>query len=150
MKSLIAALMLFGANAFADGFTCYTDDGVLKISVLNHVDPSEGTRTAHIMIVSDRTISHGKKTIAVFTDEEETLTSSSARWTAYVPDWMSKKGRNIAGTKLGYVDTLVVDVDHLYNAPVKSGARADGLLIVNKINGERDTQGLSCYRYLKN
>jgi len=150
MKNLIAMLMLFGSSAFADGFTCYTDDGVLKISVLNHVDPSEGTRTAHIMIVSDRTISHGKKTIAVFTDEEETLTSSGAQWTAYVPDWMNKKGRNIAGTKLGYVDTLVVNVDHLYSEPVKHGTPTDGLLTVNKINGEKEIKGLSCFRYLKN
>lgn len=142
--------MLMSSTAFADGFVCYSTDGVLKVTVLNHVNPDIGTRTGAIMVVSDRTINAGKRTIATFTDEEGTVSSFGAEWTATVSEDIAKKGRNIAGTKLGFVDKLIVDVDHSYSRPVEHGARVSGKLIVKKTDGASSSQDLSCFRYLKN
>lgn len=150
MKTAIAILMMLGSSAFADGFTCYTQDGVLKISVFNHTQPERGTRTGHILIVSDLTVNDGNKTIATFTDEEGTLDSEGANYRAFVTSSIAKKGRNIAGTKLGFVRYLTVHVDHLYSSPVEDGEALRGELVLIKANLDTVHEPLSCIRYLKN
>lgn len=151
MKSLIAMMMLVGSAAYADGFVCYTKSNDLKIKMLNHTQPEDGTRTGSVMIVSDQTIQDGKKTTVAFRSEDETLTTSGTRWIGTLPeDSELKGGRNIAGTKLAYVDSFIVTVAHFYDAPVANGTKLYGGLTVVKKDGEKLREELNCYRYLKN
>ncbi len=151
MKFLIATMMFMGTTASADGFVCYTKDNGLKIKMLNHVQPADGTRTGAVMIVSDQSIQEGKKTTVTFKSEDETLLTSGTRWIGTLPeDGVVKGGRNIAGTKLAYLNSFIVDVSHFYDLPVASGAKLYGGLTVVKIDGEKLREELNCYRYLKN
>jgi len=60
------------------------------------------------------------------------------------------KGRNFAGTKLGNVKYITLDVDFSFAQPVENGTQVDGQLIVTKRNGTADIQiPVSCVRYLK-
>lgn len=149
MKVVLVLMMLVVPSAFADGFVCYSKDRNLKIKMLNNVQPSQGTRTGSMMIVSDQAIARGKKTTVVFDSEEDTLTTDGTFWNGIVPEQV-KVGRNIAGTKLGHISTFVVNVDHNYNHPVARGTEIYGHLIVTKIDGSKLSQDLICYRYLKN
>src|SRR4051812_1738186 len=56
-------LLLAATAAHADGFECQTVDQDLNIKVYNHTSPSEGTRVASVMVLSDPSVSAGKKTI---------------------------------------------------------------------------------------
>lgn len=149
--TLIAALALSMA-AHADGFKCVTDSG-LNVQVYNHTDPSEGTRTGAMMVVSDSSVGYGNKTIAKFTDLKGTLTSNSLRYVGKVDLRMSesnRKGELIAGTKLGYVANLVLDIAFSYNSPVRIGTPVKSWLTVVKRDGSKIYDKAVCQRYLKN
>jgi hypothetical protein len=62
MKSLFIALLLtLSVNAFADGFKCEQLIHTLKIKVYNNTQPTEGTRKAAIMVLSDSSVAYEKK-----------------------------------------------------------------------------------------
>ena len=126
MKKIIVAMafVAFGASqAKADGFVCEATDDNLTVKVYNHVLPEEGTRTAAVMVVSDPTVSAGRKTIATFKRSEANLYSRGTRYIAFVDGDEIRTGELIAGTKLGYIERLVLDVGFSYSAP--GGRRHD-------------------------
>lgn len=153
MKTImIAAILMMAGFAHADGFVCTTESG-LNVKVYNHTEAEMGTRTAAILVISDSNIGGGNKTIARFTDAKGTLTSSSTTYDANVDlrfSDSSRKGELLAGTKLGYVDHVYLDVDFSYAQPVEAGAEVAGQLRVLKRNGEIVTEQATCVRYLKN
>jgi hypothetical protein len=145
------ALGLFGTSAFADGFVCQTVDGDLNVKVYNHTQAEYGTRTAAVMVVSDPTISHGRKTIAVF--RNATLESDTLTFTAKVDMRFTESARGgelIAGTKLGQLKTIALDVDFTYGEPLADGETVDADLILTKRNGDVASVPVICERYLKN
>lgn len=154
MKALVAiALAIFSVNAQADGFLCETVRGDLKVKVFNNTDAEEGTRVASTLIISDTTVSAGRKTIARFTDANGTLESEGARYVADVDLRFNDSGRAgelISGTKLGELDRIIVGVDFSYAAPVEAGEELSGHLVLVKRNGDRIRRALVCSRYLKN
>jgi hypothetical protein len=105
------------------------------------------------MVVSDPEVRDGDKTIARFTDTKGTVTNSGATYTADVDLRFSdsnKAGRLIGGTKLGQLDTIVLDVDFSYAQPVDNGDSVDGVLHLNKRGGGEIALDVTCERYLKN
>lgn len=151
-KMMVAAIFLIAGFAHADGFVCTTESG-LNVKVYNHTQAEMGTRTAAILVVSDSNVNGGNKTIARFTDAKGTLTSASTTYDANVDlrfNDSSRKGELIAGTKLGYVDHIYLDVDFSYAQPVAEGTEVAGQLRVLKRSGETITEQASCVRYLKN
>jgi hypothetical protein len=158
MKTLtiLAALALtasFSTAAHADGFTCQTADGSVNVKIYNNTDPSVGTRVAAIMVLSDPSISDGKKTIARFTDVNGTIESRGTTYVANVDlrfNDSSLKGRNFLGTKLNNVDTITADIDFSYNSPVANGEEVKGSLRIARRSGAAIDAELSCVRYLKN
>lgn len=152
MKLLISLLTVLSATqAMADGFTCKTYDGTLAIKVYNKTQPSEGTRNAAVMILSDAGVAYGNKTIAKFT-AEGTLENSGAEYDASVDLRRvdsSRKGENILGTKLGNVASISVQVDFKYNAPVPHGTELFGLVTIGKRDGSYVSEKMDCFRYLK-
>lgn len=153
MKSLlITALMLASSSAFADGWVCQTESG-LVVKAYNNVHAEEGTRTPSVLIISDSAVSGGRKTIAKFTDAEGLVSAEGASYTGNVDlryNNTGRKGELIAGTKLGEIDTITLDVDFSYAAPVAHGDEADATLTVAKRNGEEIVESATCARYLKN
>jgi hypothetical protein len=150
---VIAAALSLTAVAHADGFVCRTEGEDLVIKAYNHTDAADGTRNASVMVLSDPSISSGKKTIARFTGVNETLTNVGASYEAAVDlryNDSSLKGRNIGGTKLGYVKTIVLDVDFSYAAPVTDQEVIAGTLTLIKRDGDQITHAVNCARYLKN
>jgi hypothetical protein len=155
MKKLMVVALVLGAasSAFADGFVCQTRNGSLTIKAYNKTDASEGTRNAAVMVVSDPEIRDGNKTIARFTDAKGTLINGGASYFGKVDLRMSdtsKQGRLIGGTKLGQLESIQLDVDFKYSAPVEAGESLDGTIYLNKRDGSQIALDVECERYLKN
>lgn len=149
---LAFAAISASASAQADGWVCQTEGGELIIKAYNHVNADRGTRNASVMVLSDPSISSGKKTIARFADVNEKLTNVGASYEATVDlryNDSNLKGRNIGGTKLGFIKTIVLDVDFSYAAPVASEDAVEGTLTIIKRDGDALTHGVICSRYLK-
>jgi hypothetical protein len=153
MKAIVFTTVLAAAlSAQADGFKCETQSG-LNVQVYNHTSPEMGTRTGSTMVVSDSQIQYGNKTIAKFTAQKGTLSSSNLRYTAKVDLRVSesnRKGELIAGTKLGYVSQILLDVAFSYANPTRDGAVLPASLTVVKRDGTWVREAAVCARYLKN
>ncbi len=154
MKSLILALTinLFCGAALADGFVCSDSEGTIEVKVYNHNKPELGTRNAAIMILADPRVSEGRKTIAAFKGANGVLTNNASTYISYVDmrlEDSSRGGELIAGTKLGYLYSIVLAVNFSYNVPVQHGAKMAGELILVKQDGEKIYLDLECTRYLK-
>jgi hypothetical protein len=153
MKKMILGLaMLASQAAFADGFVCENLAENLRLKVFNHTAAAAGTRNASVMIVSDPSVSSGRKTIATFDADNSLVTSQSTTYTALVDlrfSDSSHKGEAIAGTKLGNVKYIVLDVDFSYAHPVDAGIEVVGEVILQRRSGDDLRFGVSCVRYLK-
>ncbi len=152
MKLLITLLTALSAStAMADGFTCKTYGDELTVKVYNKTQPTEGTRNAAVMILSDSELAYGNKTIAKFTADGN-LENSGAAYTAGVDLRRldsSRKGENILGTKLGNVDSIALAVDFKYNEPVAAGTVLLGRVTIVKRDGDIISEKMDCVRYLK-
>ncbi|MCB0408382.1 MAG: hypothetical protein KDD34_09270 [Bdellovibrionales bacterium] len=153
-KLMILTALILGAQfSHADGFKCLSTDGELQVQVYNHVMPEEGTRTVAVMVLSNPQVQEGRQTIAKFSAENATLSSGSMVYTAQVDLRFREsrtKGEYLAGTRLGYVDSLNLNVDFSYSHPVKEGTLLPAVLTVTKRSGEVIEMGMVCSRYLKN
>ena len=151
--SLLTLITLAAATAaHADGFVCQSQEG-LRIKAYNHTSPEAGTRVAAILVLSDDNVAAGNKTIATFSDSQQTLTSRGASYSADVDlrfATSSRKGELIAGTKLGQLQSIELNVDFSYAAPVEAGEVLPGSLVLTKRNGQAIEVEVSCERYLKN
>src|SRR3984957_6786176 len=86
MKTLMVVALVLGtaSSAFADGFVCQAKNGSLTVKAYNNTQPSIGTRTAAVLVLSDPETNAGEQTIARFTDVKGTLSSSGATYTANI------------------------------------------------------------------
>ena len=112
-----------------------------------------GTRNGHIMILSSSEVSYGRKTIATFKDTDELLTNEGAFYVGKVDlrfKGTSRKGENIASTKLGALKEVVAHIDFSYARPVSHGEKIEGDLLLVKRNKEEISLPMICKRYLKN
>ncbi len=157
MKNVITVLAVVFATAataaYADGFKCSATDGSLNVMVYNNVQPEFGTRTAAKMVLSNPVVAYGNKTIATFEDSTGLLSSEGAAYEAKVDlryANSNRKGELVAGTKLGYIDSLRLEVPFSYYAPVPAGTRLASVLRIEKRNGDSIDVEMDCVRYLKN
>ena len=154
MKSMIMIVSMLASTAsFADGFVCQTAEQDLNIKAYNHVTPQLGTRSVAILVLSDPAVGAGRKTIAKFTDANQTVVSKSSSYEANVDlrfNDSGRKGELIAGTKLGQLKTITLDVYFSYAFPVAAGETVYGKLTLDKRNGDQITRQVECTRYLKN
>jgi hypothetical protein len=152
-KAIALFTVLASFAAQADGFRCSTVEGDLDIKIYNKVQPSEGVRNAAVLVLSNPAIAAGRKTIATFGDTKGTLSNEAATYSADVDLRMlesNRKGELIAGTKLGHLDTIVVDVAFSYASPMADGESTTGELTLVKRDGDVIKRDLECSRYLKN
>jgi hypothetical protein len=144
---------LVSTTAQADGFVCEGNRDSLIVKVYNHTQPTEGTRNAAVMVVSDPSIQLGNKTIARFSDVNSTLSNKGAFYMADVDlrfNDSGRKGELIGGTKLGQLKHISLDVNFSYGEPINSGETAPAILSLIKRNGETIDLDMNCSRYLKN
>lgn len=147
------AIATFSLSAQADGFKCQTTDESLNVQIYNNTMPESGTRVGAVMVLSDPSISLGRKTIARFTSANGVLANRSSRYEAKVDlrfNDSSRKGELIFGTKLGMLESVIADIDFSYAAPVAAGEEISGLLTLVKRDGSQASADLVCSRYLKN
>ena len=136
----------------ADGFVCYSDAQHLKIHAYNEVQLELGTRNPAVMVLSDTAVNVGRKTIAKFDSANSVLNNDGALYTAKVDlrfNDSERKGENLAGTKLGEVKTILLDVAFSYADPVSAGTELPGTMTIIKRNGEQWSFDVDCTRYLK-
>jgi hypothetical protein len=151
-KLIISGLALIGFQVGADGFICSAADKAgetLKLAVFHN---TKAPRLAEVMVISDPTVAYGRQTIARFTRGNGTLTNRGASYVAVIDPNVAdtaRIGENIAGTKLGMLKNVVLEVDFSYEQPVVEGAELEGLLTLNKKNGDIVEVALQCMRYLK-
>ncbi|MCX6119410.1 MAG: hypothetical protein NT027_17875 [Proteobacteria bacterium] len=149
--AMLLAFASISATSFADGFKCQTVDESLNVKVFNQTEPSEGTRNAAIMILSNPEVSFGRKTIATF-EADGTLQNEAARYIAKVDQRFSGSNRDgelIGGTKLGQLAKVVLKIDFSYAAPIEDGEEASATVSLFKRNGDRINLDAVCTRYLK-
>ncbi len=153
MKAIVFALAaVLGSSsiALADGFICENEQ--LKVQVYNSTQPEQGTRTAAVLVISDKTVAAGRKTIARFTEAHGVLRNDGASYVANVDlrfSDSSRKGELIGGIKLGELDAIHLGVAFSYATPVAEGTLVPALMTLKKRNGEIAAIGLVCSRYLK-
>jgi hypothetical protein len=154
MKSIIlTAAMILGAQAHADGFVCENLNENLRIKVFHETQPQLGTRNAAIMVVSDPSVSAGRKTIATFSADNALLTNAGSTYTSDVDlrfKGSNRKGENIAGTKLGELDKIILHVNYSFAAPLADGAPVSGEAVLVRRAGDDIRVEMDCTRYLKN
>jgi hypothetical protein len=155
MKVTLSALafLLASPAAFADGFVCHNSREALSVKVFNNTDPSAGTRNGAVMVLSDLSVGAGNKTIARFTDSNLTLSNQSSKYAAKVDHRFNdsnRKGELIAGTNIGALAQVNLDLDFSYARPVAHGAFVRGTLGLIKRNGQTTNLAMDCSRYLKN
>ena len=155
MKTVVLMAMVLAAPQFAhaDGLRCETHDGALRVTVYDHTSANDGTRNAAVMVFSDPSVQAGRKTIATFNDVKGTLSNTGATYVANVDlrvSGSSRGGEYLAGTRLMYVDQIVMDVSFLYGDDLPNGEAVEGTLVVIKRDGNRIEKQISCDRYLKN
>lgn len=160
MKNSILAVMVLGmaSVAQADGFICEAQDSGLSIKIFNKTQPTDGTRVAAVMVISDPAINTPNKTIVKFSSENENLEYQGyGKFEAQVDlryNDSARKGENIAGTKLGQLKTIVLDLRFAYTTDSTILAaianEVPGRITYNKRNGEVRSEKVSCSRYLKN
>jgi hypothetical protein len=155
MKLAIALLALVIATpAMADGWLCSNKKQDLNVKVFNNVMPSEGTRVANVMVVSDKSVQTGRKTIVRFTEENGTLKTEGTKYIGTVDlrfNDSGRKGENVMGTKLGNTDTMTLDVYFNYTKPAPAGDYVPARFVLAKRNGSADAvMMMGCKRYLKN
>lgn len=151
-KMIAAVLVSASAQAQADGFVCTSESGTV-VKVFNHTQPSKGTRTGAIMVVSDSSVGYGNKTIATFKETDGLLTSKELAYIAKVDlrfKDSSRKGELIAGTKLGELKTIQLHLNFSYAHPIENGDLVSGRIYLNKRNDQTLSEKVSCARYLKN
>jgi hypothetical protein len=149
---LTIAIAMAATSAHAEGFVCETMDGVLKAQVYHQVQPTKGTKNPAIMILSDNTVQHGRKTIATF-EAGQTLDGSAAQYLANVDlrfKNSDRKGEYLLGTRLGELSQVAIDVDFTYSKPVQDGDEVSGVITAVKRNGDTIEADVVCTRYLKN
>lgn len=150
------------STAQADGFRCEGVNTGITIQVYNHTQPEIGTRVPAIMVVSDSMVRSPNKTVAVFSHENQTL--------AYLGNGLfqgkvdlrytesSRKGENIAGTKLGYLQYIQLQIlshfgkkfDYSRADQFKDHEILDSRISYIKRDGEVLEEKAICSRYLKN
>lgn len=150
-KSLmISGLSLISFQVGADGFICRGEQESLVVQVYHST--TKATRSAAVMVVSDPSIGYGRQTIARFLRDNGTLSNEGTTYVGLVdpnqPD-TARGGEKIAGTKLGMLASISLDVDFSYAQPVVEGAEIEGLLTLTKLNGEVIEENMECFRYLK-
>jgi hypothetical protein len=155
MKSVftVIGLLIASTSAFADGFVCESQEEALLVKVFNKTTADAGTRNAAVMVLSDMSVAAGNKTIARFSDTNQTLVNDGASYEANVDlrfNDSGRKGELIAGTKLGMLDTIQLHVEFMYSEPKANGSHVAGHLVLVKRNGEEITIEMDCVRYLKN
>ena len=157
---MLVLILALGSTSIAqaDGFKCVGQNTGLNINVFNHTDPSDGTRSPAVMVVSDPMIGSPNKTIAKFSSDNRNLDYLGyGKYSAKVDlrfNDSGRQGENIAGTKLGQLATIVLAIEFAYNQNTTDLARAvaeiPGKISYNKRNGEVLEEAVACTRYLKN
>jgi len=158
MKTLLALsliALLQTPLAQADGFFCRGSNTGLEYKVFNHTLASAGTRTPAAMILSSPYVISDRKTIAVFTAENRTLSyEGHGRYVGKVDLRFSetgRKGENVAGTKLGELSSIVLDIEFSYSHQDSSLANSVNEIPAKsfyvKRNGEILEESATCKRY---
>ncbi len=157
MKTIMMIVMGMMAVtvAKADGFKCVGASTGLIFKMYNHTHAVDGTRNAAIMVISDPAVVYGNKTIVSFTDAKSTLSSKNVVYTGKVDLRViesSRKGENIAGTKLGQLASIKANIFFNYSSdtPSLSGDQMNGVATYAKRDGEKLQEKLLCSRYKKN
>ena len=154
---MILGLMgaLFANLAHADGFVCMGSETGKKFQIYNHVHPSEGTRKAAVMILSNPAASRGQQTVAIFSDSEKTLKSYGTIYSAVIDlnaSGISRPSELIAGTTLDQLKKIEVVVYFNYRTDAPTaffGDTFEGKISYLKLNGEEPEEPTVCTRYLK-
>ena len=157
---VMATLLAVTSVAQADGFKCTGLSTGTVIKLYNHTDPSQGTRNAAIMIVSDSSEDAGSRTIATFKDVSNLLNAQGyGQYSAKVDlrfSGSNNTNKAVAGTTLGNLATigLVVDFDYAHtsqaNTAMEETGSIAGVISYNKRDGEVLKEAANCVRYLKN
>lgn len=153
MVGMMGVSVMANTAAHADGFECEATAADLAVKVYNHVNAEEGTRNAAIMILSNPAVKKGNKTIAVFQDANGVLENEGVQYTANVDLRFrdsKRKGELVGGTKLGFLDTISLNVGFAYGQDVEDGDFLPGTITLVKRDGKVIHLDAECTRYLKN
>lgn len=152
-KVIMAVMVLVSGSAMADGFVCTSEEG-LSVKVYNNTKPTMGTRLPAVMVLSDENIQDGRKTIATLREVSSLSDGYEVVYSADVQEEIAqrglRKGELVAGTKLGFIDTLELTVDHNFNDPIPAGEIAPGTLFIETLAGKKIGLDMDCVRYVKN
>ncbi|MBU6153218.1 MAG: hypothetical protein KGP28_02845 [Bdellovibrionales bacterium] len=158
MKTIVLlSVLILPSLALADGFFCKGNHTGLDFKVINHTRASAGTRTPAVMVISSPYVISDRKTIAVFSAKNHTLAYRGrgvyeGQVDLRYPE-TGRKGENIAGTKLGELKSIQLDIEFSYShhdsSLANSVAEIPGKVFYLKRTGEILEESVVCKRYHK-
>jgi hypothetical protein len=163
MKSILfmISVLIASQTAMADGFRCEGVNTGIQIKIYNYTEYSMGTRTPAVMVVADPTVRSPNKTVAIFKHENNNLYYlGNGLFEGQVDLRYSetgRKGENIAGTKLGFLKSIQVQLFSDFGRKFsyekadeyKNNEILDARYSYVKRNGEILEEKAVCTRYLK-
>ena len=160
MKTALAGLLTLLSSstlALADGFICEGKNSGLQVKLYNHTDPAYGTRTPAVMVLSNPHVQSDRKTVAVFSDQNQTRDYlGRGQYQAKVDLRYldsGRQGENVAGTKLGQLKTIILKIKFSYSHSdtliANSVDEIPASLFYQKRNGELLDEQAACKRYRK-
>lgn len=153
----LTALFLGSApTALADGFDCQARNTGLLIHVVNSPNAAVGTRTPEVMTVLNPLLKPGQQEIVRFSHDNQTLSYLGRGNYLGQVDLRyldsGRRGENIAGTKLGQLKSILLDIEFSYAHSdielANSVKEVPGKIFYTKRTGEILEEPATCKRFL--
>ncbi len=156
----IAAVAALGisitATAHADGFDCQARNTGLLIHVVNSPNPATGTRTPETMTLFNPLLKPGQQEIVRFSNQNRTLSYlGRGNYLGEVDRRFldsGRQGENIAGTKLGQLKSILLDIEFSYAHSdielANSVKEVPAKIFYLKRTGEILEEAATCKRFL--
>jgi hypothetical protein len=143
-------------GAHADGFDCQARNTGLLIHIVNSPNPAVGTRTPDTMVIRNPLLKPEQQEIVRFSHQNRTLTYlGRGNYLGEVDRRFidsGRQGENIAGTKLGHLKSVLIDLEFSYAHSdielANSVKEVPGKIFYSKRTGEILEEPVMCRRFL--
>jgi hypothetical protein len=152
----LALVTLAPTLAHADGFDCTGRDTGIEVKIYNNTDPSLGTRTPAILIVSDPSRDYGDRTIATFKNEQITYEGYGTYFatTDTVDRRPTADAQVLENSRLGHLENILLKMnfsyaEQLFSELTKKPASFSGSVFYQQTSGATRNESVRCTHYLK-
>jgi hypothetical protein len=142
--------------ALADGFDCTGRNSGIEVKIYNNTDPSMGTRTPAVLIVSDPSRDYGDRTIATFKNDQITAEGHGTYFatTDTVDHRPTADAQVLQNSRLGHLENVLLKMNFSYAEEfltdlTKKPESFSGSVYYQETSGATRNESVRCTHYLK-